>query len=240
DVASDASEALELLRRGGHRVVIFDADPIAFAREVRAVAGAVSLVHLVSAGAGVDEEAMRAAGINAYTIKPVGQTELFDALAVALAHDAIPLARAAGQPDDSRALPADVSVELRRSIRVLLAEDNFLNMKLTMSQLQKLGYFADSVANGKEVLEALARRDYDVVLMDCQMPIMDGYQATMEIRRREKADGRKRRIIAMTANALEGDREKCLAAGMDDYLAKPTRAEDLEIALARHFAQHVG
>jgi len=240
DVAGDAAEALELLRRGGHRVVIFDAEPIGFAGDVRAVASAVSLVHLVNAGAAVDEEAMRAAGINAYTIKPVGQTELFDALAVALAHDAIPLARAAGQPDDSRAMPADVPPELRRSVRVLLAEDNFLNMKLTMSQLQKLGYIADSVANGKEALEALAKKDYDIILMDCQMPIVDGYQATIDIRRREKEDGRRRRIIAMTANALEGDREKCLAAGMDDYLAKPTRAEDLEIALARHFSQNAG
>ena len=236
DVANSAAEALELMRANAYRVVLYDVEPIAFAREVRANHPGTSLIHLADAAAKLDEEAMRAAGISAYTIKPVGQTELFDALAVALAQDAIPLARAAGQPDDSRAVPESIPMEVRRSVRVLLAEDNFLNMKLTMSQLQKLGYVADSVANGKEALEALAANDYAIILMDCQMPVVDGYQATMEIRRREKADGRRRRIIAMTANALEGDREKCLAAGMDDYLAKPTRAEDLEIALARHFA----
>lgn len=246
DGASSAAEALDMLRREAasdpYRVVVYDVDAIGFAREVRGdrtLAG-TSLVHLANVGDVLDEEAMRGAGINAYTFKPVGQTELFDAVVLALAHDAIPLARAAGQPDDSRARPADVPMELRKSVRVLLAEDNFLNMKLTMSQLQKLGYVADSVANGKEVLEALKKNAYDIILMDCQMPIVDGYQATLEIRRLEKADGKRRRIIAMTANALEGDREKCLAAGMDDYLAKPTRAEDLEAALARFWSAAAG
>ena len=246
DTASSAAEALGMLRRDAandpYHAVLYDLDPIAFARDVRAdraLAG-TSLIHLAPLGETLDEEAMRRVGINACTFKPVGQTELFDAMVLALAHDAIPLARAAGQPDDSRARPADVPLEQRQKVRVLLAEDNFLNMKLTMSQLQKLGYIADSVANGKEALEAIRNFDYDIVLMDCQMPIVDGYQATFEIRRMEKSDGRHRRIIAMTANALEGDREKCLAAGMDDYLAKPTRAEDLEMALARCFSQDGG
>jgi len=129
-----------------------------------------------------------------------------------------------------------VTAEMRQRVRVLLAEDNFLNRKLTLSQLEKLGYRVDSVANGKEAVEAVAHERYDVILMDCQMPIVDGYEATLEIRKIERNGAPKHRIIAMTANALEGDREKCLAAGMDDYLSKPTKAEDLESALARYFA----
>lgn len=245
DLANEGADALAALRRqvgsDPYQVVVFDRmddlDPLAFAREVRrdtAIAG-TSLVHLVGNGALVDEGAMREAGINACTNKPVGQRELFDALAIGIAHEAIPLPRAAGSFAVTQPVQ-EVSLEARERIRILLAEDNFLNMKLTMSQLHKLGYVADSVANGKEALEALHHIHYDVVVMDCQMPVMDGYQATVEIRRRERGTGQKIRIIAMTANALEGDREKCLAAGMDDYLAKPTRTAELEAALARYFA----
>ena len=236
DLAAEGAEALAKLRAAGsdpYRLVIYDRmndlDPLAFAREARGT----SLVYLAGQEV-LDEEKLRAAGVNAYTTKPVGQRELFDAIAIALAHEAIPLPRAT---TDTPTGPVPViSPEQRQRMRVLLAEDNFLNMKLTMSQLEKLGYRADSVANGREAVEALRRGDYDVVLMDCQMPIMDGYQATLEIRRREKETGRRHRIIAMTANALEGDREKCLAAGMDDYLAKPTRGEEIERALARAVA----
>jgi CheY-like chemotaxis protein len=129
-----------------------------------------------------------------------------------------------------------ITDEMRRGIRVLLAEDNFLNRKLTMSQLEKLGYRVDTVANGNEAVEAVVHEHFHVILMDCQMPVVDGYEATLEIRKLERNGAAKHRIIAMTANALEGDREKCLAAGMDDYLSKPTKAEDLEAALGRYFA----
>src|SRR4051794_545620 len=247
DVAGTADEVLAMLKRelaagDPFRAVLFDAmpdmEPLAFAREVHAredVSG-TSLIFLAANSRDVNQERLRESGVHAFVAKPVGQGELFDALTLALAHDAIPLSRAAAQPFDARPAPEVVSAEQRKSVRVLLAEDNFLNRKLTMSQLEKLGYVADSVGNGKEAVEAAARDSYDIILMDCQMPVMDGYEATMEIRRRDSKDGRKRRIIAMTANALEGDREKCLAAGMDDYLAKPTRHEDLEKALARAFA----
>jgi len=246
DESTNATSTLAAIRAATgdpYRVIIYDAmpdlDPLSFAREVRsdpALAG-VGLVHLLNAGAPLNREAMRDAGITAAVSKPVGQGELFDSLAVALAQDALGLARAASQPSDSRPAPKHVSPEMRKSVKVLLAEDNFLNAKLTLSQLSKMGYDADSVPNGKEAIEAVAKKDYKIVLMDCQMPICDGYQATIEIRRWEKEKGLKpRRIIAMTANALEGDREKCLAAGMDDYLAKPTKHEELETALARYFA----
>jgi PAS domain S-box-containing protein len=245
EVAATAAQLLERLRAEApsgdpFRVALFDdlpdLDAVSLAGAVHgdpAIAG-TSLVYLSpDMATAANEETLRAAGIHAYAAKPVGQGELFDALTLALAHDAIPLARPA--VNAMSAVPRELTAERRRSIRVLLAEDNFLNRKLTMSQLEKLGYTADSVGNGKEALEALAAGRYDVILMDCQMPIVDGYQATMELRRLERAGGRRHRIIAMTANALEGDREKCLAAGMDDYLAKPTKQEELDAALGRQF-----
>ena len=124
--------------------------------------------------------------------------------------------------------------------RILLAEDNTVNQQVALGLLETLGYGADVVANGIEVLEALNRVCYDVVLMDCQMPRLDGYKTTRRIRQLElqgEAPLDRRTpvyIIAMTANAMEGDREKCLASGMSDYLSKPVRRDELKMALDRH------
>jgi len=281
--AENAAAAVAALHRAADearpfRVVLFDlmpdADELTFARTVKSDSRLAStgLIYLSSLGDRLDLPALRAAGIAACAQKPVGQSELFDALTIAIARDALPVARQASAPmslDDIvappsprrtfsgtevplplTAIPIEIAsapnspmpsspapmVAMPQSLRVLLVEDNFLNLKLTLSQLEKLGLKADSAMNGKQALDALEYGNYSLILMDCQMPIMDGYEATMEIRRRER-DGLRRYIIAMTANALAGDREKCLAAGMDDYLSKPTRPEELAAALSRFLAK---
>ena len=120
----------------------------------------------------------------------------------------------------------------RRPLRILVAEDNVVNQKLARRMLERRGYRADVAANGLEVLDALRRQRYDVVLMDVQMPEMDGLEATRHIRMQWPAE-QAPWIIAMTAHAMEGDRERCLAAGMNDYIAKPVEVRQLDAALER-------
>lgn len=124
-----------------------------------------------------------------------------------------------------------------RKDQILVAEDNVVSQQFTLASLRKLGYNADVVTNGVEALNAVKIKHYDVILMDCEMPALDGYEATKEIRRQEK-NGRHLWIIAMTAYAAVGDRDKCLKAGMDDYLSKPLRSEELRTALERGMAPH--
>jgi CheY-like chemotaxis protein len=170
-----------------------------------------------------------AVGVSAYVTKPVRQRDLHAALLSAAPR----VASATG------AVPR--SGPRRFSARVLLVEDNAVNQELARSQLEALGCQVRVAANGREAIEAVTlspidalREPYDLVLMDCQMPVMDGYAATTELRRWEDHEGQARMpIVALTANALEGDRERCLAQGMDDYLAKPFSREELERMLAR-------
>ena len=173
---------------------------------------------------------------NATLTKPVKQSALFDCLVSLLG--ATSLMGTLSRGHGGTAVPAanTTSVASGMSLQILLAEDHEINRRLAILMLEKLGHRVDFVNNGLEALEAVQRIPYDVVLMDCQMPVMDGYAATRAIRTAESehriAGDRRLRIIAMTANAMRGDREKCLAAGMDDYIAKPIKAEVLARALA--------
>jgi len=175
------------------------------------------LVLLSSAGSRGSREEMRVSGFAAALIKPVRQSQLFDVLGTVLAE---------GKASPKVEKEAAAAVE-PLGLRILLAEDNSTNQKLALRLLGKWGCRADAVASGQEALDALAQTPYDAVLMDVQMPEMDGLEATAAIRRREAGGGRHIPVIAMTANAMQGDRERCLQSGMDDYVSKPIRPQEL-------------
>ena len=137
---------------------------------------------------------------------------------------------------NERAAAGNGSTAPRFQARILLVEDNAVNLKVATRMLERLGCRVDKAGNGKEAVEMVGTLPYDLVFMDCHMPEMDGYEATREIRRRERGE-RRHTIVAMTANALAGDREKCLEAGMDDYISKPIQKEDLTAALASYAPQ---
>jgi CheY-like chemotaxis protein len=163
----------------------------------------------------------------AYLSKPIKQSHLFDSLA-ALFMDAKPADLKTSTAERFRLDPEFAS---RHPLKILLAEDNAVNQKLALRLLEQMGYRADVASNGLEAVESVARQKYDVVLMDVQMPEMDGLEATRRVL--EKWPQNHPRIIGLTANALEGDREICFAAGMADYISKPIRVEELVKALER-------
>jgi PAS domain S-box-containing protein len=171
-------------------------------------------------------------GVAAYLPKPIRQAPLFECLASVRRDNGAGPRRTFVTGPLITSRPSGVARASSRA-RVLIAEDNIVNQKVTMRLVEKFGYRADAVANGLEALEALERIPYALVLMDCQMPEMDGFTATREIRAREDGAARGVRIVALTANAMEGDRERCLAAGMDDYLAKPVKSAELRATLDR-------
>jgi len=163
----------------------------------------------------------------AFLTKPVKQASLYQAVIRALSLQDKGLKSLA-----SSELTFDARVAEHYPLRILLAEDNAVNQKLAMRLLERMGYRADVAANGFEVLEAVDRQPYDLILMDVQMPEMDGLEATRVVRQRYPLNLQPR-IVAMTANAMQGDREICLEAGMDDYVSKPIQVKELVSALER-------
>ncbi|MDD8025135.1 MAG: PAS domain S-box protein [Acidobacteriota bacterium] len=210
-----------------------DRDGETLGRDIRADPGLCDtrLVLMSSFGSRGDAKRFKEAGFSAYLIKPVRQSQLYDCLVVVLGGD-----------DPKAKIPAAVPFvtrhtlheSLRSRLRILLAEDNKTNQQVALGLLAKLGYRADVAVNGREAIQALEKDVYDLVLMDVQMPVMDGLEATRSIRAGETGALNPRiPIIAMTAHALKGDRELCLAAGMDDYLSKPIAPQALADAIGK-------
>ncbi len=171
-------------------------------------------------------------GVSAYLLKPIRQSELREAIA-----------RALGARDQKGPIPLITRYSLGDAVdpmtvmRVLVAEDNAVNQRLATRLLEKRGHRVTVAANGREAVDALAKQNFDLVLMDVQMPEMDGIEATAVIREQEKQNGAHLPIIALTAHAMKGDRERCLAAGMDGYLSKPIRSQQLDEILERYLSQ---
>ena len=249
--AASGHEALRVLRTAaaeGHPyylalldVEMPEMDGLTLARAIKAepaIAG-TRLIALTPLGHVLAEKEMQDAGIDAALSKPVKQSRLFDCLVNVIGKAEatnlwVPRPGAAPAP----AIPAGLRAKLEQT-HVLLAEDNAVNQKVALALLKKLGCSADAVGNGIEALQALPRIPYALIFMDCQMPEMDGFEATRLIRKRELGTGRACPwtspvyIIALTAGTMPGDREKCLAAGMNDYVSKPVRLADLQAALER-------
>ncbi|MGA8145799.1 MAG: response regulator [Candidatus Acidiferrales bacterium] len=237
ETAGSAEEALAVLARATIRGPRFaavisdlqmpDVDGFGLVENIRKSTqfGQIPVLILSSGAQQGERERCRKLGIAGYVAKPVQPTELLDAILTALSVSA----SEPGRKEEAVPGPNDE----RQGMKVLLAEDNAVNRTLAKRLLEKHGHTVVVVENGREALEALARETVDLVLMDVQMPEMDGLEATAAIREREKATGGRIPIIALTAHAMKGDREKCLAAGVDDYLTKPIRTAELFEAIDR-------
>jgi CheY-like chemotaxis protein len=234
-------EALTELRRAAdagtpYALVLLDAampemDGFAVAAAIRESPQLVGTTVLMLSSADRAEGVVRCQelGIQCYLIKPIKRSELLEAILRALGSTT--KAKSGVRPlMDALTNPTGV-----RSLRILLAEDNRINQQVAMRLLKKWGHTVTICGNGRDAVDAVAGGSFDVVLMDMEMPIMDGLTATAEIRARETASGGHIPIVALTAHAMDSDRERCLAGGMDAYLSKPLRAKDLADAFAELF-----
>ncbi|KAB8145844.1 response regulator [Chloroflexia bacterium SDU3-3] len=236
-------EAIQMLRKAAmgkkpYDVAILDIampvlDGLSLARQIKAdvLLQATPLLMVTAFSQRGDGRAARLAGASAYLSKPLRQEQLFAALAA--------LFSSGEQPHSAPQIVTKHTISEQASIkhgRILVVDDNAVNQKVAVHLLERLGYKADVAANGIEALDALARIQYTLVLMDCHMPEMDGFAATSAIRQRE-GHARHTPIIALTASALQGERERCLSSGMDDYISKPVTRDALASALTRWIAQ---
>lgn len=248
DTASNGQTAMGLLQEyqaagDPFQVVLIDAimpemDGLTLAGLIRKnpLLSDTKLVLLSALGVRGEAAELHQAGFAAWVTKPIRQQQLHDCLSLLVGRTASPQAALDGL------ITRHTVRELQRhSTTILLAEDNPVNQIVVLAMLQKLGYRADVVANGQEVIEALTRINYDLVLMDCQMPELDGFEATALIRSDASAVlNHDVPVIAITANALAGDRERCIKAGMNDYLSKPVKQKELEQTLARWLSASEG
>jgi PAS domain S-box-containing protein len=233
--ASSSAEALAWISRGDFfdlailDMQLPDMDGLTLATEIRKyrTPQALPLVMLTSMGRREFNDQTAQPEFAAFLTKPIKPSHLYHILQDIVAGQPVKI-----KPDSTPASPLDSGLGQDHPLRILLAEDNLVNQKVALLLLERMGYMADIAANGLEVLQALERQPYDVVLMDMHMPEMDGLDATRYIQEQWPVEQRPW-IIAMTANALQGDRERCLAAGMDDYVSKPVHPEELARALRR-------
>ncbi len=242
--AEDGPSAMAMIRRAAAEGKPFDLaildmhmpgmDGMQLGRAIREEAGLdhTKLVLLTSLGRRGDAKMAQAAGFSGYLTKPVRKKYLYDCLRLVMGQSET--AHAGGQTLSTG--PALVTrhqvAEVHAHIRLLVVDDNPVNQKVAVKMLEKLGHRVDVAGNGQEALTALARHRYNLVFMDCQMPEMDGFETTRMIRTHEQP-GDHLPIIAMTANAMHGDREHCLSAGMDDFVSKPVKSQDLSTVLSR-------
>ncbi len=251
DRAEDADQALQMVedaaaRRQPYDLAILDMmmpgkDGLELAKTLKAhpTGRHIRLIILTSLIQRGQAEQARQAGISAYLTKPVRLDQLSECVRVVLGLAPVVVPDRMGVATDQSGGPPLITrhtlAEHCSRVRVLVVEDNVINQKLTVRMLELLGYRVDVATNGQEALDALERTPYAAVMMDCQMPVMDGFEATRRIREREALLPYPLRvpIIALTANAMQGDRERCIAAGMDDYVAKPFKSGDLRAALQK-------
>jgi len=250
DQASDAKQALTILRESAaagrpHEVVLIDLclDGMGALDLIKAIKNDLALAAtravLISAldTTGQSKDVLNL-GFQAYLTKPIKQSHLFDCLSNVLSIGVNECNSAPEQAMTEEAInePADLLADrkcLNKQARILLAEDNLINQTVALMQLADFGLAADIASNGREVMEKLSRQSYDLILMDCHMPEMDGFQTTNAIRKLEITNGRHIPIVAMTAEAMQGAREKCLARGMDDYISKPIELAKFHEVLRR-------